>query len=130
MPSASTADSVARWPGPVILLARMGSLAPIACRAWRLPSLASTSSAVLKAPAGMAPAGQGMTRIFSAVTGSPNFSGTAATTMVACGASSARAICAALVAEPHIRQHDGEHAEDAGQEDHDDGIRTHCPSPA
>ena len=58
MPSRSIADSVARWPGPVILLRSTGSFGSIAVSTTRLPPL-STSAILANAPAGSASSGHG-----------------------------------------------------------------------
>ena len=58
MPSRSSADSVARWPAPVILSASTGSFGSIAVSTTRLPP-DSTSVILAKAPAGSASSGHG-----------------------------------------------------------------------
>jgi hypothetical protein len=81
MPSCRTAESVARWPGPVILTERIGSFTSIAASTPRLPG-ASTSPILAKAPAGSESSDQGISRRSVALSSLPNRSGLPATTMV------------------------------------------------
>jgi hypothetical protein len=84
MPSRRTADRVARWPGPVIFDARIGSFASMAVSTTRRPS-ATTSEILLKAPAGTEPSGHAISRSDMVLSSLPKRSGLLATTMVSVG---------------------------------------------
>ncbi len=81
MPSPTSAESVARWPGPVIFTASTGSLASTGESTVREPAC-STSAMVAKAPSGSALAGHGTSRRCSRASSTPKGSRCCATTMV------------------------------------------------
>ncbi len=81
MPGWMTADSVARWPGPVTFERRIGSFGSIAASTMRLPLL-KRSAIDGKVPAGIAASGQDTSRSTCCVTGAPKRSGALATTTV------------------------------------------------
>jgi len=81
MPVFTSADSVARWPGPVILSASTGSLGSIAASTMRRPP-PSTSETLVKAPAGKASAGQGTSSSMEALSSVPKRNDCLATTTV------------------------------------------------
>ncbi len=84
MPSSTTADKVARWPGPVIFQLKIGSFASSAIRTKRSPA-SSSSSLVENVPLGTLPVGQAISFKLSACSWLPKRKGDAATTTVAVG---------------------------------------------
>ena len=81
LPGCTSADSVARWPAPVILSASTGSLASIADSTMRRPP-ERTSLIEPKAPAGIDSDGQATSCSIEAESSTPKRSGSLATTMV------------------------------------------------
>ena len=81
IPSRTSADKVARWPGPVIFSASTGSLGSIGDSTMRLP--ADRRSVIFaKAPSGMPSCGHGISRSICAFSSTPNCNGCLATTIV------------------------------------------------
>ena len=75
------ADSVARWPGPVIFDERIGSFASMAVSTTRRPD-AVRSEIFANAPAGTAFAGHAISRNDEEPSSAPKRNGLLATTMV------------------------------------------------
>ena len=133
MPSAITADSVARWPGPVIFDDRIGSFASMAVSTTRRPD-DIRSEIFANAPAGTASSGQGISRSDDEPSSVPKRSGLLATTMVCVAIWFLVCLEAAhahlgLAVEPGLRDENGKQSEQDCEADHDDGADTHdcCP---
>src|SRR5215470_18590735 len=82
MPSCSVAESVARWPGPVILDERTGSFGSMAVSTTRRPPASTTSEMVRNAPAGSASSGHETSRKDDDDSSLPKRKGLVATTIV------------------------------------------------
>ena len=127
MPLRTSADSVARWPGPVILSASTGSFGSMAVSTTRLP-WPSTSLILAKAPGGIASAGHGtslsigrLERGAEAQRFLGDHDGLGGDRL---GFQIAR-LLVRLVVEPDLRDEYGEDAEHDGKSDHHDGAGTH-----
>src|SRR5262249_17997975 len=121
MPPCSVAESVARWPGPVILDERTGSFGSMAVSTTRRPPASTISEMLRKAPAGSASSGHETSRRNDDDSSLPKRKGLGATTIVFEIAHSHLG----LAIEPRLSQEYGEHAEQDGNADHHDGARPH-----
>ena len=129
MLSDTTADSVARWPGPVILEDRIGSFVSMAVSTTRRPREVM-SLILLKAPFGIAPSGHSISRSDVEPSSAPNRSGLLATTIVCVEivffwASRLRMRMLGLAVQPRLRDEYREQPEQDGEADHDECADAH-----